>query len=62
MAILHELTDFARTHAAELGWRLLAALATLLGTWLLLRVTRPTVRRVLSRGSSARDRTLRLSR
>lgn len=58
MDLLHELTDFARTHAAEFTWRLLAAVATLLATWLAIRVARPTLHRTLSRNASARARTL----
>lgn len=56
--LLHELSNFARTHAAELTWRVLAALATVLLTWLALRLVRPAVRSALSRNSSARARTL----
>ncbi|MCX4244092.1 mechanosensitive ion channel family protein [Paraliomyxa miuraensis] len=58
MEILQELNDFARTNAAALLWRLVAALATLLVTWLALRLARPTLRKAFSRNTSARARTL----
>jgi small-conductance mechanosensitive channel len=58
MDLLHSFIDYARTHAAELSWRLLAAIATILGAWLVARLARTTLRRLLSRRKSPRARTL----
>lgn len=58
MDLLHTLIDYASTHAAELTWRLLAAVATILGAWLAARVARSALRRLLSRRQSSRARTL----
>jgi moderate conductance mechanosensitive channel len=58
MDLLHSFFDYARTHAAEFSWRLLAAVATILVAWFAARVARSTLRQILSRGKSSRARTL----
>jgi len=58
MDLLHSFIDYARTHAAEFAWRLLAAAATIFAAWLAARVVRTTLRRLLSRRKSSRARTL----
>jgi moderate conductance mechanosensitive channel len=58
MNLLDAILDYARTNAAELTWRLVSAVATILAAWLASRVARSGLRRVLARGKSSRARTL----
>jgi small-conductance mechanosensitive channel len=58
MDLFHSFFDYARTHAAELTWRLVAAIATILLAWLVARLARTTLRRLLGRRHSSRARTL----
>jgi small-conductance mechanosensitive channel len=58
MDLLRSIIDYAETHAAELTWRLIAAIATISVAWLAARVARTTLRRLLSRQQSSRARTL----
>jgi small-conductance mechanosensitive channel len=58
MDLFQSFFDYARTHAAEFTWRLLAAIATILVAWLAARVARTTLRRLLSRRKTSRARTL----
>ncbi len=59
MHLIQKILEFADQHAAEWFWRMVAALATLLVTWLILRIVRSTLRRTLDRSESTRTRTLR---
>jgi small-conductance mechanosensitive channel len=58
MDVFNSILDYVRINAAELAWRILAAAITIIGAWLLARVARTTVRRILARGRSSRARTL----
>ncbi len=58
MDIINPIVDFARTHAAEWSWRIVAALVTIAVTWLVVRMARSALQRVMARGTSARTRTL----
>ena len=59
MQLFQHILEFAEQHAAAWFWRTIAALATLLLTWLVLRLVRSTLHRTLDRSDSTRTRTLR---
>lgn len=57
MELIDQILAFARERAAEWTWQLVAALAIILFSWILVRLARSAVRRVMG-GGSARARTL----
>ncbi|MEX1363607.1 MAG: mechanosensitive ion channel family protein [Nannocystaceae bacterium] len=57
MDLVQQIIEFSRDHAAEWTWRIVAALATIFITWLIVRLLRSTLRRVMS-GNDSRTRTL----
>lgn len=59
MSFIQEILEFASQNAAEWFWRLVAALATLLLAWFVMRVARSGLYRTLDRSESTRVRTLR---
>jgi small conductance mechanosensitive channel len=59
MNLVRQILDFASQNVGEWFWRLVAALATLLGAWIIMRIARSALRRTMDRSESTRARTLR---
>lgn len=59
MSFIDQVLALARDNAAEWFWRLVAAVVTLAVSWVLMRIGRSALRRLMDRSGSTRTRTLR---
>lgn len=59
MSFIRQILDFAAQNAAEWFWRFMAALATLILAWIVMRIARSALHRTMDRSESMRARTLR---